>query len=286
MKTAPIREFALLVVDDFENEVDRFELTYTESPKNLGFEVSFKTIESRLTTFFTDIEQKKLPTTLNLIFLPPNAYEKANAFRMFVQRNMTKNMVFEYKDTTGAPKLWEGKVSRFGLEELTEWGGLVCPIQFTPSTPRYIRKDNAIGAGLSAIGKSFPLVYPYTYAATILENNEIDNTYFDEIPLRVTIYGKVNNPTIGLADSSGTVYSRVRFTGLTVAEDEHLIIDAFRSKILLWRDGSYRSAYDYLDKSPDCDTFLYAQGAGVSTIQVNLTQDSGTLIASYRQYIL
>lgn len=93
-----IRSFAIVIVDDFDQEIDRFNLDYADTPKNLGFELEFTTLESRLTTYFTSAREKKLPTTLNLNFLPPNAYQKVNNFRKFVQKYTTSRMVFEYNE--------------------------------------------------------------------------------------------------------------------------------------------------------------------------------------------
>ena len=282
-----IRKFALVVVDDFDNEIDRFNLDYADTPRNLGFEIEFTTLESRLTTYFTSAREKKLATTLNLNFLAPNAYAKANAFKRFVQKYTNKRMIFEYDDTNQI-KNWEGKVQKFGQEELTEWGGLVCPISFIPGTPKYIRKDNTISIYYSEIGKSYPLKYPYTYGYGIFENNIIDNEYFDEIPLRVTLYGYMTNPQISLVDeATNEVYSIVRFENLAIEEGEHLIVDAIQSKVLLFRNGEYVSAYDYISKQSNLDSFLHAKGNAVSKLLISLSPlESGYLRASYRQYTL
>lgn len=282
-----IRRFALVIVDDFDNEIDRFNLDYAETPKNLGFEIEFTTLESRLTTYFTSAREKKLPTTLNVNFIPPNAYAKANSFKRFIQKYINQRMVFEYYDTDEV-KNWEGKVQKVSREELQDWGGLVCPISFLPGTPKYIRRDNAIYIKHSEIGKSYPFKYPYSYGKAITENNLIDNDYFDEIPLRVTLYGKMSNPQISIQDTaSGMVYSTIRFEGISIEENEKLIIDAIQSKVLLYRGGRYISAYDYISKQSNLDSFLYARGNTKSKIIVSLNSiESGYLRASYRQYTL
>lgn len=283
-----VRKFALVVVDNFDKEIDRFNLDYAETPKNLGFELEFTTLESRLTTYFTSAREKKLPTTLNLNFLPPNAYAKANAFKRFVQKYMNQNLVFEYNDTTSEIKNWEGKVQKFGQEELLDWGGLTCPISFLPGTPKYIRKDNVITIRNASVGKSYPLSYPYSYGRSVVENNIIDNSYFDEIPLRVSIYGSMSNPQISLQDASTEeVYSTLRFENLTLLENDELIIDALHTKILLKRAGVYYSAYDYLAKGTEFDSFLYARENAVSRLVMDLDPEkSGHVKASYRQYTL
>lgn len=282
-----IRSFAIVIVDDFDREIDRFPLDYADTPKNLGFELEFTTLESRLTTYFTSAREKKLPTTLNLNFLPPKAYEKANRFKQFVQRYTNSRMVFEYYDTDEV-KNWEGKVQKFGQDELTEWGGLVCPISFLPGTPKYIRRDNTISIQYSSIGKSYPLKYPYSYGYSTIKNNVIINNYFDEIPLRVTLYGYMTNPQVMLQDmQTGEIYSTVRFEGLTINEGEHVVIDAIQSKVLIYRNGVYSSAYDYISKQADLNSFLYAKASCTSCVKINLSpSETGYLKASYRQYTL
>lgn len=283
-----IRKFALVIVDDFDREIDRFGLDFADTPKNLGFELEFTTLESRLTTYFTSAREKKLPVTLNLNFINPNAYEKANAFKRFVQKYTNKRMVFEYNDTTSAVKNWEGKVQKFGQDELNGFKSLVCPISFLPATPKYVRKDNVITIRAATTGKSYPFSYPYSYGRSIVENNIINNEYFDEIPLRVTIYGAMNNPQISLQDgTTGDVYSTVRFENLFVSDGEELIIDAIQSKVLIKRNGQLTSAYDYLSKDANLDSFLYAKANTTSKVVIALTPlESGYLKASYRQYTL
>ena len=283
-----IRKFALVIVDDFDKEIDRFNLDYADTPRNLGFELEFTTLESRLTTYFTSAREKKLATTLNLNFIKPNAYEKANAFKRFVQKYTNKRMIFEYNDTTSDVKNWEGKVQKFGQDELNEYKTLVCPISFLPATPKYIKKDNVITIRTATTGKSYPFKYPYSYGKSLVENNVLINNYFDEIPLRVTIYGAMNNPQISLQDmDSGEVYSTVRFENLYVAENEELIIDAIQSKVLIKRNGQLTSAYDYLSKDASLDSFLYAKANATSKVVISLNPlESGYLKASYRQYTL
>lgn len=83
------------------------------------------------------------------------------------------------------------------------------------------------------------------------------------------------------------IYSTVRFEGLNIAEDEHLIVDAILSKVLLYRDGAYSSAYDYINKQSHLDSFLLARESTSSKLIVSLNpQETGYLKASYRQYML
>lgn len=282
-----IRKFALVVIDDFENEVERFMLDYVESPKNLGFEMEFTTIETQLTTYFTRAVEKKLSTELTLNFLRPNAYEKANAFRYFVQKNMNNRVVLEYDDTTGQVKNWEGKVQKFTVTEKDRFGGLSGTMQFLPATPKYQKIDNTIKIKYSNIGKCYPFKYPYAYGRTIIENNAIPNDYFTEIPLRVFIYGTCLNIYLALSDENGNVYSKFEMQGLSLVEGEHIVVDAVSTKVRLYRDGAYIDAYDFVNKSSDFDSFLFAKQNTVSKLNTGLTAiDSGEVRANYRQYVL
>lgn len=282
-----IRKFALVIVDDFDKEIDRFNLDYISTPKNLGFELEFTTLETRLTTYFTSAREKKLTTTLNILFLAPNAYAKLKSFRNFIQTNINKRMLIEYNDTNEI-KYWEGKIQKVGIEELDEYKTLTCPISFMPATPKYIRKDNVITISPATTGKSYPYKYSYSYGKAVIENSIIENTYFDDVPLRVYLYGTMTNPQVSLQNTlTNEIYSTVRFQDLYIAEDEHLVIDAINSKVLIYRNGKYISAYDYVSKTENVDSFLYALGNMTSKIVVSLnTTETGYLKASYRQYTL
>jgi hypothetical protein len=157
-----------------------------------------------------------------------------------------------------------------------------------PATPKYVKKDNVITIRPATTGKSYPFKYPYAYGRSTVENNILVNNYFDEIPLRVHIYGVMNNPQISLQDAdTDEVYSTVRFENLYVAEGEELIIDAIQSKVLIKRNGIISFAYDYLSKNANLDSFLYAKANTTSKVVIALNPlESGYLKASYRQYTL
>ena len=213
---------------------------------------------------------------------------KAAAFKRFVQKYTNQRMVFEYNDTTSDIKNWEGKVQKFGQEELNAFKTLVCPISFLPSTPKYVKKDNVITIRPATLGKAYPFKYAYAYGQTTVENNIINNEYFDEIPLRVTLYGEMNNPQISLQDvATNEIYSTIRFADLSIAEGEELIVDAIQSKVLINRNGVLTSAYDYLVKDANLNSFLYAKANATSKVIIDLNVgENGYLKASYRQYTL
>ncbi len=285
--TENIRKFALVIVDDLDVEIDRFNFEYVENPKNLGFELEFTQIELDFSSRVTSTNEKRQAVSFTIDFIPPNAYAKAKQFREFVLKHINDHTLLEYDDTVDV-KYWEGKVQKFNQEELLDWGGLACSVSFLPTTPRFLRRNDTINVYRSDEGKSYTLAYSYDYGTTISENNSVVNKYFRDIPIRVYIYGKISNPRIGLVNFLESIpYTEVQFNNLNVAEGEHILIDALNSKILLWKRDRYISVYDYVDKSPELNTFLYASALTESSVVLNLTpQDTGYVRVSYRQYII
>ena len=98
----------------------------------------------------------------------------------------------------------------------------------------------------------------------------------------------MNNPQISLQDlNTGEVYSTVRFENLYINSDEHLVIDAINSKVLLYRNNKYVSAYDYLAKDTSLDSFLFVTKNSKSALVISFgATDTGYVKASYRQYTL
>ena len=122
----------------------------------------------------------------------------------------------------------------------------------------------------------------------MIENSLLNNTYFDDIPIRVRIYGFVANPQISLRDENGEIYSTVRFLNLTLQQGQILEIDAINSRIFFYRsenDTEPEDYYNFVDKT--LDTFLYAK-PGENTIIANLDQNhpESKLQISYVQYLV
>lgn len=282
-----IRKFSLIITDDLDNEVERKDLQYVESPSNLGFDLQLEVLGAGQ---FGNVESKNTPVQVTVVFLPPNAYAEANQFKNFIQRTFNSRLVLEYDDTTGTPKRWEGKVQKFGQTELEDWGGLLCPISFLPSTQKYINKTQVVDLGYASTGKSYPTLYPYFYSQQSAFSSEtIANDYFEEAPLRVALYGELKNPQISLQDvSTGEIYTTVRFINLTLSEGQHIIVDSIRSKILLYINGEYTSIYDMVSKQSRFDSFLYVRPFTTTRFIVSSESitNNALLYVTCRQYAL
>ena len=281
-----IRSYALVIMDKQDKIIDRFNLDLVTNPTGNGFELELSTIATDIEDIITKVTQKK-PTINFTISQVKNSYLQANILSNWIQKYSTADsrMFLEYNDTK-IIKYCGGKVTKLTKTEKNEYGELAQDLTFTMTTPFFEKKENTITIEVSATGKSYPFNYPYSYGKNIVENNEIENPYILEIPLIITINGAIDNPTIDLLDESENRYSRVKFDGITIAENEQLVINSAQKKIYkISEDGTET---DYRPQvSPEFDTYLLAK-RGTTTISIN-TNDASTgfkLTGSWRQYTL
>lgn len=281
-----MRSYALVVLDKEDRIIDRYNLDIVTNPTENGFKLNLSLISTDIEDIITKVTQQKNIIKFT-VYHHNNSYTKSNILANWIQKYSTANykMALEYNDTK-VVRYCEGKVVSLTKTELDEYKNLAQDLQFQQTTPYFIKQENTITIQVSSVGKSYPYRYPYSYGANIVENNEINNPYFLDIPLIVTINGAITNPTIDLLDEFGNRYNRVKFDGITIAQGETLIINSAQRKIIkVLEDGTEE---DYVPEvSPDEDTFLRAK-SGYSTISVN-TNDSAEgfkLTGGWRQYTL
>ncbi|MBQ8323232.1 MAG: hypothetical protein IJX91_04625 [Clostridia bacterium] len=283
-----MRKFAFVVFGIDNTIIDRTPLDLVTDLGGLGWKLKLTTISGDVVSVITKVVQEKQSVSLTLNFLG-RGYEKYAILSQWLQKyaRAENHLALEYDD--GVSKRYvEGRVTALGRTEKDEYQNLVAPLTFTPLTPFFRVIENSIKIQVSAIGKCYPFKYPYSYGKNKLENNEIDNPYLADIPVTVTIYGAISNPTVSLlyldSDYNWTVYNTVKFPDLDLTEGQHILINSAQRKIWYF-DGA--SLLDYsAHTDPSLDSFLMAQN-GVSRISVNLeTLDSGRLEGNWRQYTL
>ena len=281
-----IRGYALVVMDNQDKIIDRYNLELITAPTGNGFQLELSTISSDIEDIITKVVQKK--ATINMtVHQVTNGYLQSNVLTSWIQKYSTAdvNMFLEYNDTKTI-KYCGGKVTSLTKTEKDEYKDLAQDLTFTMATPFFVKKENTITIQVSSIGKKYPFKYPYQYGKNIVENNQINNPYIQNVPITITIDGAIDNPTIDLFDEEGNRYSRVQFDGTTIATGETLVINSAQKKIFKINiDGTQT---DYRPEvSPEFDTYLLAH-RGTTTITIN-TNDSGTgfkLTGSWRQYTL
>lgn len=277
-----MRKFAF-VVFDIENKItERFGVDLITGPNGLGFKLKLSTLEGDIVDTLTKVAQEKQSVGMTVNFFR-RGYERYLILSQWLQKYsvIDSRMALEYDDGVQV-RYMEGRVTNLGKTEIDEYNVLSCEATFTPLTPFFVNVENTIRIRVSAVGKSYPFRYPYSYGKNLVENNRIENSYIADIPITVKITGVISEPTVLLLDENGNEYTRIRFPEVDLAEGQYIIINSATRKIWFF-DGIVLQDYS-ARTDPQHDTFLFAQ-RGISTISVNLaSSDSGELTGSWRQY--
>lgn len=282
-----MRKFALVILDDLDKVVDRYNLDLVTQPQGLGFTLTMSTLAGDIEDIITKVTQAKnvIKFTVNQY---QNSYTKANSLALWLQKysKVGNTMALEYNDGK-LVRYCEGRVTSLDKTEIDEFRNLPQQLEFTQTTPFFVKRENTITITTSSTGKSYPFKYSYSYGSNAITNNDIDNVYIFDIPLIIVIEGAINNPTINLVnDGSVDPYSTVKFTGENLQENQKIIINSAQKKI--WKVYANGTREDYVPKTnPSFDTFLMAK-YGHSKITVN-QNDAGTgfrVLGGWREYRL
>lgn len=278
-----VRKFAFITLDESDSIKDRYNLDLVVKPSGFGFKLNLSIISTDVEDYITKMVQQKKNITFTVYH--KGGYSEANNFSSWVGQRVEETMCLEYNDTNRTLYI-EGKIVDSGKTELNSYGILEETITFQPLTPFFNIITNRIRIQASSVGKSYPFKYPYAYGANIISNNEIPNLYFKEIPLIITLYGEMSNPSITLLDNKGEIYNEIRFIDTNLKEGEKIIINGAKKKVyLVEEDGSLVDYYPKLDGA--YDSYLRAIPLITSSININLdTKKTGYLIGGWRQYIL
>lgn len=285
-----IRGYALVVMNNQDEIIDRYNLDLVTAPTGNGFQLELSTIATDIEDVITKVVQKK--ATINMIVHQVmNGYMKSSVLTNWIQKYSTSNMnmFLEYNDTV-VTKYCGGKVTSLTKTEKNEYKDLAQDLTFTMTTPFFVKRENTITIEESSTGKKYPFKYPYQYGRNEVTNNQIDNPYILEVPVIVTIEGAITNPRISLLDENGNVYNEVWFgedgAPVILYEGEKLVINSAQKKInKINTDGTET---DYRPNvNPQKDTYLLAKN-GQSRILINYDNagEGFKLTGGWRQYTL
>jgi hypothetical protein len=277
-----MRKMAFVAFDIDNSIYDRYDLDVVTDLSGVGYKLKLSTVDGDIESIVTKVVQDKQDIKFKIHFIN-RAYEKSAVLEQWIEKYSTadKRLALEYNDGM-IRRYTEGKLINLSKGEKDEYNQLVREATFKPLTPFFSSIENVIKIKVAAVGKLYPYKYPYCYGQNIVENNEIDNPYILDIPVTVKITGSIYEPTVLLLDEDGEEYSRVQFTGLTLADGEYIIINSADRKI--WHfNGSTHNDFSAMT-DPSYDTFLRAK-SGRSTISINFAPtDTGELTGSWRQY--
>ena len=292
-----LRTFSLVMLDNRDKIIDRFNLDIVTQPQGLGFAIELNTIITDIEEIPIHIKQRLQPITFNIHFAFGNEYQKAKALRFWIQKNTNGRMAIEWITKSGRVYA-DGKVESFEFTGLTPQNVISIPLKFRLLSPFFEIVENAISIFPSSAGKTYPYEYSYTYGFGVIENNEIINDYIAPIPLIITLYGEMTTPSVIISDKeTGEAYMRVNFNGLTLRgkriEDnieydaDFLVINAITRKITMFNSFTKTEldAFNYVD--PLFQTYIFARENIVSELDANIqSEKSGYMEASFRKYML
>ena len=278
-----VRTFSLVTLDESDTIKDRYSLNLVVKPSGFGFKLNLSVISTDVEDYITKMVQQKKNITFTIYH--KQGYSDANLFSSWVGSKIEETMCLEYNDTVRTLYI-EGKIVDSGKTELNSYGILEETITFQPLTPFFNIVANRVRIQASSVGKSYPFKYPYAYGANIISNNEIPNIYFKEIPLIITLYGEMINPSITLLDNNNKVYNEIRFIDTNLKEGERIIINGAKKKVyLVDENGKLTDYYPKIDGA--YDSYLRANPLITSSININLDHNkSGYLVGGWRQYLL
>lgn len=278
-----IRRFALNVFDKKQEIVDRFVLENTTEPAALGFSLSASTIKTDTLEIVVQLAQELNPISFNVIFNAPNAYQKANVLRNWIESNASSNITLEYQSDNGTIYC-DTVITQFDFTEADYDGSIIIPLTLKPLTPFWRLIKNQIIFYPTSGGKSYPYTYPFRYGRIVVENNVVNNSYIKDIPLILQIHGPFNEPIVNISDEFG-VYGTIELGGVNIQTGQVLIIDSIRHKVELHDGKNYIDYYDFIN--PEKQTFLFAKAHTQSKLSVNFENNAkGKVTATYRQYKL
>ena len=280
-----VRKFELQILDEAQNMIDRFPLDRVMSPSGLGFTQNLTIVETRTLDYIVDRTIKKKDIKMTIIFNEPQSYQKANTFRSWYSRHIKDKVVLKYSDGS-VDKYMDIAIKDISVSEINT-GINEVPMTLQPLSPFYRLQMQRILTNIETAGKTYPYAYPYAYGGGQLQNNIIDNEFFEAIPLYVKINGPVTTPTINLSDINDNIYATVKFNAVTLLEGQSIVIDGINTKILYFSSSAAEGVdyYNYVDKS--LNSFLYAQ-PGQSKLIANLVEGdpNSSMQIVFVQYIL
>lgn len=286
-----MRKLSFVVLDELDHVIDRWQFSAHETIEieGFGFELELDVIPGEILDFVTRIVQKKKTIKTSVIFKRKDQYQNSKAFRRWIAKNTTKNMALEYNDTNEI-RYCICKIVNFEQAEIGIANILSIPIEIRPLTPFFRVEENTVLIQYTSSGKSIPYNIPFSYGVGEIVNNEIENPYIKDIPLRVVIYGDTVDPLITLENE--TRYAQVEFENTILNEGDYLLINGINQTITMHRaNGTVQDWYNFVRKGynpatqRDYQAFLLAKAEQISKIGVNLEPNqNGYLTASYRVY--
>lgn len=261
---------------------DRYNLDFVTDPQGLGYKLDMAVLNGDTSDTITKIKQARNTITFT-VNNNEMAYKKANALVLWLQGYSRPEyvMALEYDDGE-IVRYCEGLATEDDRTELDAFRNLPLRFKFTQTSGFFVKRENTITIATTAVGKTYPHTYPYSYGRSEVQNNDIQNNYITKIPLIIKIEGAIANPRVELYDEQNQVYNRVQ-VNVILHDDDELIINSAQKKIYKISNGVAEDCVPDVD--PQYSKFLSAK-IGYSKIGFNSTGTSAVLTGGWREYRL
>lgn len=285
------RQFRLIAYSKATNEqVSEYLLQRVTQPKGLGFKQKIVVQETDTVDYVVKQSIEKKTIKLQVHFLGPEGYAQADAFIQWLGTYINiKLFKLALQYTSGySDRFVDVYIQDYELGT-QEAGDTPVDLQIKPLSPSYVKSNKLVTISNSSSNKQYPYTYPYTYGGGTLTDGVIVNNFIASVPLRVTLRGRIVNPTVSLEDEDGNTYATIRFNGMTLAAGQKLVVDGINQRITLYTSENATEGIDYFNEiDKTLDTFLMAK-PGVSAVVANLDQNEAShpsVEVSYIEYIV
>lgn len=284
------------VITSSSNLPDQPSYDFVMFPSGLGFTQEVDVVEGDTIDYVLKQTIKKSNIKLTLLWKGENAYSLYKNFLSWISKynDLDKYHIrFSYL-LGGIRRKVELAVTNLSLKERDGYR-VSAELTMQPLSPFYEEEGVSITISQINEGKIYNYSYPYFYGGGAYSSeNSIDNSYLASIPLKVTLTGPMENPSVSITSvnddgSLGETYGRVQFLNLTITENDKLVIDSFNNKIYLETTNpdtgavSIKDIYSNVNKV--YDSFLFAN-PGLSKIQASLDNEYSKCSIYYVRYVL
>lgn len=221
--------------------------TYANSPSGLGYGVDLSTMRLGNSNLIVSEEYNLGSFSAELLFLEGRlrAYQQYLNFAHFLY---ARPIILHYKTpATNAEYRCQVRVTDLQKTEVSEDGIMRCPITMYRQTLWYTAQPNIIEADNTVEdSKYYPLIRPYHYGYSSMNNMTLTNDGVADTPLLIEIFGECENPMWSLYTADGEQYGACRIIGTF----DYLSVDSndLDENIVLERGGSYLpNAINYQD---------------------------------------
>lgn len=256
-----MRKFKLINANGEEFNLMRKD-AFFHAPDGLGIGKEYEFMRSGTAYEPTELYSAQKTVSGEIVF---SSYETYNEFIRFIAYNPLQLAYMPLKEWA----FLDGYIVVLDKSEISEnTNRLICALEFIGTSLWYIPRE-AEKAGQSVeIAKLYNYTYDYQYADALNGVLRITNLSSEESPVKISIFGPIENPTWVISINNVTQASGA-MTG-TIPDGNKLVINSKDGELEVCEYNAQNNfvANRYQDCDFDRETFLYAP-SGTSTVVIS-----------------